>query len=356
MTPAVTVIMPVCNGERFLAEALDSLFAQTFSDFIIIVIDDGSVDRTREILARCDDPRILVIRNPAPVGPAAARNMGLDLARSRHVAFFDSDDVADLRRLEVQMAFLSHHPDVGLLAGRVSVVDDQGQPAGDLWGHDGPAATIASTMLFRNCLATSTIVADRAAIGDQRFDSTLPLASDYDMWLRLVDRTPVACLPNVVASYRVHRANLTHTKQASAEACLERILRRRLARLGIDPTPSEVQLHRRLATDRLEGTDGFMNAVAVWLAQLDRANETTRIYGRDPFRRVLAAYWLGVCETAARERGWRSWPQMTQSPLFRRAAFDPAAWPRMAHLPWRTVRTSLRHLRRRRVAHPSVID
>src|SRR6185295_3785572 len=138
-------------------------------------------------LSEYRDPRVLVVRNPTRLGPAGARNVGLELAASPYVAFFDSDDVADPRRLEVQMAFFRRRADAGLLAARVAIVDEEGRPDGNVRGPTADPALLAPTLLFRNDLATSTIVAKRDVVGGERFDTSLPVASDYDMWLRVAN-------------------------------------------------------------------------------------------------------------------------------------------------------------------------
>jgi glycosyltransferase involved in cell wall biosynthesis len=340
--PAVTVIMPVCNGERFVREALDSLLAQTFDDFVVIVIDDASIDSTREIVGRYGDPRVHLVSNPVRVGPAAARNRGLEQAQSRYVAFLDSDDVAEPRRLERQVDFLRGRPEIGLVASRATIIDDDGRPTGEVWGWNGPDELIAPSMFFRNYLPTSTILVDRAALGDERFDPTLEVASDYDMWLRVIDRTGAASLPEPLARYRIHAANLTHQRRQISDVCLERIERRQLARLGIEPSQSEMATHHLVATGRLQGTSPFLNAAATWLARIDVANRTSNIYPVPLFGHVIEGEWLAACDAVAQGGCWDAWPTIARSPLTRRLLAVPRGRRGLAPLPWRTLRGYVR--------------
>lgn len=333
-TAAVTVIMPVHNGGRFLADALDSVLAQTFTDFIVLVLDDGSTDNTAQILSRYVDRRLRVVRNEARLGAADARNRGLELAETRYVAFFDSDDVAHPQRLETQVAFLRAHLDVQLVASRVAIIDDGGAATGAVWGHTGGGDAIPSAMLFANCLATSTVVIDRALIQSDRFDTALQTAEDYDMWLRLLDRGRAACLPDVLVQYRAHPASLMHTQQEITEAGVKRIVGDRLARLGIVPTIAELEIHRDLGMDRPQGSARSVAAVDRWLTKLDEANVRWRVYPTTVFRRVLAHHWLAACETAARGGAWDAWPSILGSPFTRRLALR--APRKLARLPWRT--------------------
>ena len=115
LMPTVSVIMSAYNAEAFLREALDSILAQTFEDFELIVVDDGSVDRTLEILAEYTDPRLRVIQNRCNLGAGAARNQGLRVARGKYFAVQDADDASVPDRLALQVAYLDAHPDVGLI-------------------------------------------------------------------------------------------------------------------------------------------------------------------------------------------------------------------------------------------------
>ena len=339
-TAAVTVIMPVYNGERFLAGALDSVLAQTFTDFIVLVLDDGSTDHTAQILSRYTDRRVRVIRNGARLGAAGARNRGLDLADTRYVAFLDSDDVAYPQRLETQIAFLRAHPDVQLVASRVAIIDAAGVATGAVWGHTGPADAIPPAMLFANGLATSTVVVERALIQDDRFNAALDPVEDYDMWLRLLDRGRPVCLPDLLVQYRVHSASLMHTRQEVTEDGVRRIVRDRLARLGVVPTAAELEVHRDLGMDRLRGSAPALAAVDRWLKTLDEANGRSRVYPAGIFRRVLAHHWLAACDAAARGGAWDAWSSILCSPFTRQLALRAPG--KLARLPWRTARGFVR--------------
>src|SRR5439155_27276450 len=154
-------------------------------------------------------------------------------------------------------------------------------------------------LLFGNCLATSTVVVDGGVLGVERFDVTLAVASDYDMWSRLVVRAKAMCMPDALVSYRTHSANVTQARAAQAEACLERIARRSIARLGLDASDAELQFHRRIGSHRLDGSDACLCGVAAWLANLARANGATQVYAGSPFRRAVAMEWMDASELAA---------------------------------------------------------
>lgn len=332
------------NAEQYLPQALESLLAQTCPDLRIVVVDDASTDGTSAVLRRFTDPRLQVLANRERLGPAGARNRGLDEAVSKYVAFHDGDDIAHSNRLEAQLAFLAARPDVRLVAACIRVIDDAGRPTGVVWGHADEGASLAASMLFRNGLATSTIVAERDFIGRDRFDASLTVASDYEMWLRLLERGAAASLPDVLVSYREHPANHSHAHRDVIDACLDRIMTARLRRLGIEPSAGELRLHRALGADRAEGTLEFLAATRAWLRRLHAANEGKKPLPGDAFGRILGRHWLHACEAAVSGGCWRALPLIVAAPFAPGLILERDVLPRLVRMPWRTLRG---HVRRR---------
>src|SRR4051794_6460824 len=128
MSPAVSIIMAVYNAEEFLAAAVESILAQTFRDFEFIVIDDGSTDRSAELLRKYaeKDNRLRLISRPNK-GLTASLNEGVQLARGELIARMDADDVARADRLQIQVDYLRAHPEVVLLGGAYELIDGAGR-------------------------------------------------------------------------------------------------------------------------------------------------------------------------------------------------------------------------------------
>src|ERR1043165_9066720 len=123
MSPHVTVLMAVYNGEPFLAKAIDSILAQTYEDFELLVVDDGSTDATPDIVRSYGDRRVRTVRNPRNIGLARSLNVGLAEARGALVARHDADDLSYPDRFRRQVEFLAAHPDVAVLGTRFDSID-----------------------------------------------------------------------------------------------------------------------------------------------------------------------------------------------------------------------------------------
>ncbi|HKW90389.1 MAG TPA: glycosyltransferase, partial [Methylomirabilota bacterium] len=157
--PAVSVLMSVRDGARWVAAAIDSVLGQTLSDLELIVVDDGSTDDTPMLLTRVRDPR-LVVERQAHAGLARALGRGLALARAPLVARLDADDLARPDRLERQHAFLAAHPEVGLLGAAARVVDEAGREVGEVRPPEDDA-TLRRVLIRRNPFVHSSIMARR---------------------------------------------------------------------------------------------------------------------------------------------------------------------------------------------------
>lgn len=319
-TPRVSIVTPLHNAARFVRESIASLVAQSFTDFELLVIDDGSTDDGPAIVRGLTDERIRLLTTAQNLGPAAARNLGLDAAHGAFIAFADADDLAQPHRLALQLTLLDHEPALGFIGSKVEVIDADAAPTGELWGYTGPDAQLAPTLLFRNVLATSTLVFRRDAIGSARFRTDLPVASDYELWTRLARTSAGRVLPDPLVKYRAHPANLTHRKQALAEDSLREIAAAQLRALRIEPTFDDLTLHRRLATCH-ECSREFVERAEKWLLRL-RCADGARL---DP---VLVAMWDDVCRAAA-GLGW--W-------TLRKHRASPLSTGRAAGLAWRAAR------------------
>jgi glycosyltransferase involved in cell wall biosynthesis len=312
--PVISVIMPVYNGAAHLRPAVDSVLRQSFGDFELLLVDDGSVDESVPLAKGISDPRVRLIENGRNLGPAASRNRALDLARGQYVAFFDSDDVAHPDWLATEVGFLKAQSGYKIVDSWQESINENGDVIRSAQGYSDKAEKLHATMLFSNCLSTSTLLVERPVIGDLRFAEDLPVASDYDLWVRLLERGRAFVLRKNLAQYRVHPTNITHRKQELARACLGRIMKSQLSRLELQPNDSEVDLHLNLTRLTFGTSRAVVLASEKWLMTVQAANEKTKVYESEPFRQVLGDRWHGVCHSACANGLWL-WNKFRSSPL-----------------------------------------
>jgi len=196
--PRVTVIVAAYNGERFLKETLESVFAQDFESFEVVFVDDGSEDRTGEIAQSFP---VRYVRQPNQ-GLPAARNAGLAVARGDLVAFLDDDDVLPPTKLSAQVRYLDEHPETGCVLGRQE------------WIFDGvEAPRMARDPVFGELggIQLVTAMIRRRVLEDLGgFDPSYRYAEDRDLFIRMREHgVGIAVLPEVVLRKRLHGSNMT---------------------------------------------------------------------------------------------------------------------------------------------------
>ena len=226
----VTAVIPTYNYGRFVAQAVESALAQTYSNIEVIVVDDGSSDDTREQLAAYGERVRYIYQTNQSV--AAARNTGIRSARGSLIAFLDADDLWHPQKLEIQMRCLAKHPTVGLLAVDRLTEGAQTWPLLNGSAHPRERTVTVEELVLRPLFAPSGVLVRKEcfdAIG--YFDTTLRNAEDYDMWIRIACRYPIVKLQVPLWWYRVHGANKSHVP-ARQEAAALRVLAKAFAKGG----------------------------------------------------------------------------------------------------------------------------
>jgi glycosyltransferase involved in cell wall biosynthesis len=204
----VSVILPVYNGARYIAESVTSVLNQTFTDFELIIINDGSSDNTSEILKTFTDSRIVLIQRENR-GLIDTLNEGLAFAHGEYVARMDADDVMLPERLAKQVAYLDDHPRVAVLGGWAEVINESGEKIGF---YDYPPTDyhkLRTYILKSNPFIHSTVMFRREVILRAGGYRQYRHIEDYELWTRVVFKYQGTNLPEPLIKYRVHLESIT---------------------------------------------------------------------------------------------------------------------------------------------------
>ena len=241
--PQVSVVMPVYNTERYVAEAVESILAQTFRDFEFLVFDDGSADRSLEILQTYadGDNRIRVFAKPHR-GYVPWLNEGIRIARGEFIARMDADDVSLPQRFDRQVEYLFRHPECVAVGCDLLQIDPDGDPLSEV-AHDVEHEVIEADLLSggHGVIAHPTCMMRRSAllaIGGYReeFESV----EDFDLWLRLAELGRLANMPEILFRYRVHYTNVIFTQVERQKQHADRIITEARIRRGLKPLPQSI--------------------------------------------------------------------------------------------------------------------
>lgn len=220
--PRVSVIIPVFNREAFIGRAIESVLAQTYSDYEIIVVDDGSTDGTRRALDSFGE-KLRVLSQPNR-GPYAARNLGLQHARGDYIAFLDSDDFWLPERLAKQVPMLDSDPELGLVFGNGEIVyQPDRKPRRTFFKYyDKPARGLVFPQLtLRNFIPQSSVLVRSRCFEELGPFLELPLAADYHKWLQIALHYKIDFVEEVIFVYTMHEGNISRDRVARYRLLLE---------------------------------------------------------------------------------------------------------------------------------------
>jgi glycosyltransferase involved in cell wall biosynthesis len=242
-SPRVSVILCAFNNEATIAQSVDGILGQSYTDFELIVIDDASTDRTPEVLAGYADPRLIRVRNASNLGPYRSANKGLKLARGEYIARHDADDVSLPDRFRLQVARMDESPELALLGTSYRVIGRTGQiletsllPTQD--------RELRERQSRGNVFLHGTVMMRRSAIeraGGYR--EYFPVSQDYDLFLRLSELGEIANLAEPLYLFRFHSESITRNRRELQLACRQlamRLAEQRRAGEAEGPIPSDV--------------------------------------------------------------------------------------------------------------------
>ncbi|MEW6038173.1 MAG: glycosyltransferase [Pseudomonadota bacterium] len=330
----LTVLLPVYNGADYLAEAIESLLTQTFRDFFLLIIDDGSSDHSLDIACSFTDSRISVVANEKNCGLIATLNKGLDLSNTEYIARMDADDIATPYRLEEQLAFMDAHPDVGLCGGYYErFTDTESIVVRPPTTHED----ISYALIFDNVMAHNTVMFRRSVLERYRlrYDPAFAHAEDYELWVRFARYSRLANLPRVLVRYRFHPANTSSRFRQEQQVVAAKIRHIHRTNLGLQPQAGDAALHRQLFDMRFEGDLTELKAAGVWLSKLYRVG--VRRCRQNPVNTFLEfnRLWYSACGRLA-DHGLRVFLQFLGQPfgLFG----NPAYTFKLAYRCWKRVK------------------
>ncbi len=312
--PAITVFMPAYNAERHIGAAIESILRQSFRDFELLIINDGSTDGTAAVISSFNDPRIRLINNPVNSGLVAVRNQGMREARGKYIALLDADDIALPDRLAIEKQFLDNHAAFALVGSSVALIDADGKHTGVVWKNYFTPEELPVALLFGNRIAQSSVMLRREMLPENPYREGFAPTEDYDLWLRLSDKHSLAVLPDIITLYRAHPGGQTTLARDKQQKTVEVILRERLAAVGLSPSPEELFLHRKHIPRQPADVMKFLSDKAAWLKRVREILDRTGRYDKTAAARAVDKIWYESCGANA-GRGMAVWRTFRRSGL-----------------------------------------
>ena len=240
-SPLITVLMPVYNAERYLHEAISSILEQTFTDFELMIINDGSTDSTMDIINTFSDSRISVVQNNGNQGIVYTLNRGIALANGTYIARMDSDDVALPQRLEKQFVFMEKYPNIGLLGTNTLSINEEGKIMNEgkaLYSLDDRYRSpyiMRWNLLWGAGISHPTAFIRKEILSnyDLYYDATYEYGEDFELWTRIVPHVEITYLPEVLLYYRINPNGISCSKSEKQDFLVFQITKREISILDM---------------------------------------------------------------------------------------------------------------------------
>ena len=295
-TPLLSIIIPVYNAEKYIAESIQSVFDQTFTDWELIIINDGSTDNSEKIINSFSDRRIKYFKNDKNKGIVYSRNRGINEASGDFIGMLDADDIAHKEKFEKQINFLINNPQYGMVGTWARFIDENGKRLKGGWKLKADAEKIPSIMLFKNYFLQSAVLYKKECIKNYKFTEGFDILEDYLIWYQIIKDYKAWNLPYYLVDYRVHPGGVTKKYDNQRREKEKKVFQIQLKNFGIDASRQEIDMHLALRDGApVQNLENLKN-IEKWLIKLLQTNCKTNVYNTDIFPKVVFERWLKVCK------------------------------------------------------------
>ena len=286
--PIVSVLMPAYNTANYIAEAINSILNQTFSDFELIIINDGSTDNTHQIISSFTDTRIRYFQNDGNKGLTFVRNRLVQLSTCNYIAFLDSDDFAENNRLEIEYNLLKSNRNIGLVSSSVKSLDEYGNQDSKSWKFDLNPTKLKINLLFYNPIVTSTVMFKKEILPIEIFRERYPPCEDYDLWVRMLLRSNGIVLTDFLATYRIHSNSVSKRKADDARINRNKVITNQLEYYFQNQySKNEAELHLSLVDFSIKNNIDDLLNLQDWIQKLITLNQQNQHFNEQILKQVL---------------------------------------------------------------------
>lgn len=296
----VTVLMPVYNGEKYLSEAINSILSQTYKDFELLIINDGSTDKSEEIIKGYNDQRIKYIANDYNIGIIRTLNKGLSLIKSEYIARMDADDVSLPERLEKQIQFMDTHPDIAVSGTSILMFNETGNLRKKRVNKD--PKQLKTELLFKCALMHPTVMIRKRVIdeGNFTYNEAHQSVEDFGLWQNLSFYYKLSNIQEVLVKYRVNETGITEVAKKDTQKSDNmhiRVYEQAIEYFGIDVSQEDLTSFRYFLTGRAFTDRNRILAVSKLLDLLKNTIEK-HDYDLEIFNNLICSYFKANCLNA----------------------------------------------------------
>lgn len=297
--PLVSVLLPVYNAESFLKEAIQSVLNQTFIDFELIILNDGSTDKSKEIINEFKDPRIRYIENETNIRLIRTLNKGIELAQGKYIARMDADDVCMPDRFQKQVNFLEENQEYVMCGTWARIMNDRSELTGRVKRID-TNELVRANMLFTTPFLHPTVMIRREALQTEKYKEEALHCEDLELWIRLAnnEQYKFANIPEYLLKYRWHSTNIS---VQHAEFQLEnrgKYILPFVEHLSGELQREDLTLHFMSYQPKEQlklVSPELLKKAKKWLIKLSKKNQSKQLFRQNDLDALLLSRWWVIC-------------------------------------------------------------
>jgi len=291
--PIISIVMTAYNAQDTIKEAIISILNQTFSNFELIIIDDGSTDQSKKIIQQFKDRRVKLFSFKKNKGHSYATNYGFQIAQGKYIARMDADDISLPKRLDKQISFLEKNKKIGVVGAWVELIG-QGV-TGKIWQYPGNPQYIQSCFMFFCPIAQPISMFRRELISKHKIlhQEKYKRYADYYFWYECNQLMPCANLPEVLLKYRVDKTKINKYTSKSCIKIPNLIRQKILDDLNIKYQKDELRIHCQIANEKFTNYKQLI-AMRKWLQCLLKENKNKNFFDQHIFKIVIADRWFNL--------------------------------------------------------------
>lgn len=294
-SPKISVLLPVYNAENYLKEAIISVLNQTFKDFELIILNDGSTDNSENIIQAFTDSRIRYVANETNLGLIKTLNKGIALSTGKYIARMDADDICSTNRFEKQFSFLEQNVKVVLCGSWAKIIDEFGNIKGRIKRID-TNELIRANMLFTTPFIHPTVMIRREAIVNNSYNQDAKHCEDLELWVRMsqIQDYQFHNIPDYLLFYRIHSLNISVLNADFQTEKRKQILLPYIENLVGNISDDELTIHfSSFSNSPLSPLE--IENLKKWIYLLLEKNKNYKFYNQMSLESLLLSRWILVC-------------------------------------------------------------
>lgn len=292
--PFVSVFIPVYNSEKYIGEAIESILNQTYRNFELIIVDDGSTDNTIQVINKYTDNRIRVVQNKKNMGIPYTRNIGLNEARGKYLVLMDADDISYPTRIETQVNYMENNPNIVAAGTAYKHIGNTKKKR--VINKKGMSSNLTKIkLLFGSPLANATSIIRLSIVREKnlKYDEEFFVAQDYKFWVELSKYGELAVIPKLLYKYRIGHMNITKKSRElyskERKKLVEKIQNEALENNKFILNPDKLKTFHDFFTDSPRSAERSIDKTSIYelLYELININRKKKIFNDYDFVKIL---------------------------------------------------------------------